>query len=283
MQLLLPPDWYELLSALRSPVTQIDGEEHRNAMFSSMGNGFTFELESLLFYVLARATAYFRGIAGVISVYGDDIIVPTEMAEDLVWVLKFFGFQTNPEKSFWNGSFRESCGGHYDNGVDITPFYIREPVDNVLAVIAVANALRRWVFQDYSPPEGKMAIVCLDSEAEEIWRWLKSLVPSCFWGGMDTSYKYQLVSYDEPHSRLHQEREKVALDQFGAYMLWLNATWKRTQVEDGLVTNQASRETGRLRAKPVRSKVKPDIRTLFHSELCDVPDVGGAEAPQNPG
>ena len=64
---LLPPDWFWYLDLVRSPVTMIDGEVHLNEMFSSMGNGFTFELESLLFYAITRATAYFGGWNGHIS------------------------------------------------------------------------------------------------------------------------------------------------------------------------------------------------------------------------
>jgi len=48
-ELLLPDLWFSLLMALRSPSTSIDGVLHVNEMMSSMGNGFTFEVESLLF------------------------------------------------------------------------------------------------------------------------------------------------------------------------------------------------------------------------------------------
>lgn len=113
---LLPIVWFSALNSLRSPVTVIDKDVHVNEMFSSMGNGFTFELESLLFYAIARTVAYFRGVSGVISVYGDDIIAPTSIAQDIAWVLNYLGFEVNTKKSFWSGPFRESCGGHFING-----------------------------------------------------------------------------------------------------------------------------------------------------------------------
>lgn len=119
----LPALWYSCLDDLRCKSTVMcDYTIHMNQMFSSMGNGFTFELESLLFYAIARATVYHLGIRGVVSVYGDDLIVPTESANYLISVLLFLGFETNVDKSFVDGSFRESCGGHFDNGHDITPF-----------------------------------------------------------------------------------------------------------------------------------------------------------------
>nr|WKV33278.1 MAG: RNA-dependent RNA polymerase [Riboviria sp.] len=64
----LPPCWHSFLFEVRSPIVEIDGEEHWCEMFSSMGNGFTFELESLLFFAFCKATAYFTGTRGTISV-----------------------------------------------------------------------------------------------------------------------------------------------------------------------------------------------------------------------
>jgi hypothetical protein len=101
----LPIHWYSLLDRLRSPVTNIDGYEHINQMFSSMGNGFTFELESLLFYSICRAVAYFTRTPGIISVYGDDLIVPVDISADLEFVLSVLGFQVNALKSFFQRYF----------------------------------------------------------------------------------------------------------------------------------------------------------------------------------
>lgn len=118
----LPVDWFLLMNDLRSPITEIDGVQHENHMFSSMGNGFTFELESLLFWAIVRTVAYFRRTRGAISVYGDDIIAPSSLYEPLVQALSYLGFSVNPDKSFHEGPFRESCGKHWWNGYDVTPF-----------------------------------------------------------------------------------------------------------------------------------------------------------------
>ena len=112
VRLLLPNEWFEYLNDIRSHFTEIDGENHRLEMFSSMGNGFTFELESLIFFVLCRAVQYFTGTPGVLSVYGDDIVLPSEIFYDAEFVLRKFGFSVNSDKSFHTGPFRESCGGH---------------------------------------------------------------------------------------------------------------------------------------------------------------------------
>jgi hypothetical protein len=266
--MMLPPFWFTLLDSTRSPVTNIDGEEHRNEMFSSMGNGFTFELESLLFYVLARATAYFRGVSGVISVYGDDIICPKGMSHDLVSVLKFFGFTVNSEKSSFEGPFRESCGGHYYNGLDITPFFIRKPIDTIVDLIHTANSLRQWsscILPSFSEDRRPLVGV-LDPEVEPIWLWLKGFIPSDLWGGVDTSFKYQLVSNDKPRMRISEETRRKGTG-YGGYLHWHNATWDRDFSSDGVSTSRLTSGTSRFRLKKARISTVDRLLSFFLHEL----------------
>lgn len=192
----LPICWYGLLSDLRSESTDIDGEVHVNQMFSSMGNGFTFELESLLFYAIARSVAFFLGASGHISVYGDDIICPVDMSQDLMWVLSFLGFSPNEEKSHTSGGFRESCGGHYFYGSDVTPFYINRPIELMTDLIEVLNKIRNW--SDESLYGG-----ILDPSLEALWLYGKGMVPRRLWGGTDLGSNSQLVTpHDLPMDRL---------------------------------------------------------------------------------
>jgi hypothetical protein len=256
--LLLPECWHTLLDSLRSPVTIIDGEMHQNQMFSSMGNGFTFELESLLFYVLTRATCFFTGTSGKVSVYGDDIICPTAAAEPLIWVLSYFGFSTNEEKSFISGPFRESCGGHFHDGYDVTPFYVKAPLRFLTDVIDVANKLRQW---GHIPQ-----LSILDPEVEIIWLWLKSYVPSHLWGGEDLSFKYQLVSNDVPAQRLQPETKRMGTGT-GGYLHWLNATWDRTTPSDGVQTSSRLVNRNSYRLRNVRLQAVPRLSSLFIHEV----------------
>lgn len=261
--LLLPETWFTFLDAVRCRVTIIDGEEHRNQMFSSMGNGFTFELESLLFLTIARAVSYFRGEPGVVSVYGDDIICPRATSHYLTSVLRYFGFQVNPDKSFYEGPFRESCGGHYHSGVDITPFYIEEPVTTLTGVIHLANQLRKWAQM------GDCSV--LDPEVEEIWLWLKGFVPQCLWGGDNLSFKYQLVSLDPSHSRL-MEQSKRKESGIGGYYHWLNAARSRNQVKEAIETSSFSVSLSTLRVRKVRESTVPRLNHVFYHEIHgDVP------------
>lgn len=118
VELLLPSDWYHLLNSLRSPLTRMKGKWYYLEKFSSMGNGFTFELETLIFWAIAQE------ISGedLVSVYGDDIIVLAEHAESVLSALAFFGFTPNPKKTFKEGPFRESCGTDTWNGIPVPVF-----------------------------------------------------------------------------------------------------------------------------------------------------------------
>jgi hypothetical protein len=257
---LLPPLWFTLLSAARSPVTLIDGVAHENEMFSSMGNGFTFELESLVFYAIARATAFYRGISGVISVYGDDIICPTEIAEDLVFVLSFLGFETNVKKSFWTGDFRESCGGHYVDGRDVTPFYVKAPIVRLIDLIHLANSIRKWAELESFP--------ILDPEVESLWWHFASMVPRQFWGGHDTSDKSRLVSYWSPKKPYYLvPHRKTLLTGEGGYLYWHDSRGEGTTLST-LVFSERVVERATYRIRPVRKFRCSKPERLFPKEVA---------------
>lgn len=146
LMLVLPDDWFRLLDSLRSKETLWpDGTWRRNEKFVSMGNGFAFELESLLFYAICSAVTH------DVSVFGDDIIVPTDSFDKCCEALSEFGFAVNSEKSFSEGSFRESCG--YDGmlGYDVTPCFIRAIPKMRGDLVKLHNAMRRWLANDVCP------------------------------------------------------------------------------------------------------------------------------------
>lgn len=146
VHLLLPPDWACLLDDMRSHETLWpDGLWRRNEKFSSMGNGFTFELESLVFYALCSA------VTSDVSVFGDDIIVPQSGFDSSVEILTWAGFKVNWEKSYATGNFFESCGAEYFSNVDVTPFYVRTLPKSTDDFVHVHNAIREWVSRDLYP------------------------------------------------------------------------------------------------------------------------------------
>jgi len=116
---LLPIDWALLLDSARSSQVYLDGKGITLEKFSSMGNGFTFPLETLIFWALSSSASDDNWA----SVYGDDIIVTTGSVERVMRILEISGFTLNKKKSYWTGPFRESCGADYIRGIDIRPVY----------------------------------------------------------------------------------------------------------------------------------------------------------------
>ena len=123
---LLPLEWATLLARARTGHVTRKGERLTLEKFSSMGNGFTFPLESLIFWALTSAVCETAHGVDVTSVYGDDIICPTTHYHQVVEVLTAVGFTVNEKKSFHTGPFRESCGRDYYRGIDIRPYYQKD-------------------------------------------------------------------------------------------------------------------------------------------------------------
>jgi len=151
VKILLPPLWYEQLDDLRSKKTLIEGKWVVLEKFSSMGNGFTFELETIIFAALACAVTRegrpfgYRGVGRLgcdVFVFGDDIIVKNGVARPLKSVLEFFGFKLNEEKSFYGDEqFRESCGGDYFSGFPVRPYFLKELPNEPQDYVVFANGL----------------------------------------------------------------------------------------------------------------------------------------------
>lgn len=149
VELLLPDDWVQAMKVCRSKSCVLpSGEVLLLRKFSSMGNGYTFELESLIFWALAKSCTDALDESGLgISIYGDDIVCPVGVVELLVRTLNYVGFETNVRKSFWTGKFRESCGKHFFSGQDVTPFYLKKEVRSQEQFLWLANSIRRLAFR----------------------------------------------------------------------------------------------------------------------------------------
>lgn len=251
---LLPDEWFYLMDDIRSPETEIDGEWHLNEMFSSMGNAFTFELESLLFWAITRSVAYHSGIKGRISVYGDDIICPVGIYDRLRDTLSFFGFTVNEKKSFSAGSFRESCGKHYDASQDVTPFYVRKVPADQSDWIHLLNSFRRWT--------NTGSLNMCDPRYYAIWDRFASVVDRPLHGGDDLDRRDILVVPGiRPLARLVREQrtrlgERRRL-QLGCYLHWLDVTSDRVNNEPVETTNLV--EDGSYVLRRVRAQARSHI------------------------
>jgi len=142
VRLVIPDEWFSLLDACRSTHTLVDKTWVRLEKFSSMGNGFTFELETLLFACVLAVACELK-VGDDLLVYGDDIIVPCAKYREASAVLSACGFSLNQRKSFSTGFFRESCGGDYYCGQNVRPLFSKGPMRTPLEWIALHNALRR--------------------------------------------------------------------------------------------------------------------------------------------
>lgn len=128
--LLLPYDWAEALRSARTGTVALGERLFQLEKFSSMGNAYTFELESLMFWALALATCKVVRCSSTVSVYGDDVVLPTEAVHLYTTVTKFLGFTVNEKKTYRSGGFRESCGADWFFGNNVRPFYQRKLISN---------------------------------------------------------------------------------------------------------------------------------------------------------
>lgn len=219
---LVPPDWYTYLDDIRSHTMLIDGEPHSMEMFSSMGNGFTFELETAIFWSLAKAILDCCDLSqnphNEVFVYGDDIVCSPALAKRISTIFPWFGFKINKKKSYWSGPFRESCGGHYYNGSDVTPFYLRNPLRELPDLLKILNEFRAWIV--------RVDPFCL--EAKPLWDEWARKVPAALRGGKDLGETMCLVS---PHRRRSVLARRVVNEVYypseSAYHLWLAGTANR--------------------------------------------------------
>jgi len=161
VRLLLPELWYTLLNSLRATHTRVGSAWYRLEKFSSMGNGFTFELETLIFCAVARVCARACDVnPETVTVFGDDIIAPAAAGGAICSALSFLGFTVNRSKTFLDGPFRESCGGDYFEGHPVRGVYLeslpREPhewiaLHNKLAAHSLTGARAARLIKAFVP------------------------------------------------------------------------------------------------------------------------------------
>jgi hypothetical protein len=167
---LFSPRWFELFSLFRSPYTTFpDGSVVELEKFSSMGNGYTFELETLIFLATC-IYACGEWDEETMSVYGDDIIIPRKHSQRLIETLDLFGFSVNGSKSFLAGRFFESCGTDWYDSMPVRPFYLsRDPSSHIPYPLQAANALRLYA--------KRRGIGGCDSRFRTLWVKLYQKVP----------------------------------------------------------------------------------------------------------
>lgn len=118
----------QLVATRSAHVLLPDGRKIKLNKFAAMGSAVCFPVEAIAFYSICVAAISIAADDECwtkhcqrVYVYGDDIIIPNEYAEQCITALESVGFKANTLKSYWTGHFRESCGLHAFKGVDVTP------------------------------------------------------------------------------------------------------------------------------------------------------------------
>lgn len=130
-----------------------DGSIEELYMMSSMGNAFTFPLQTILFTCMVLAVYKVMGIKplsprgdgciGNYGVFGDDIACIGGAYPLLVELLTHEGHIVNEHKSYNTGRFRESCGHDYYDGHNVRGVYIQH-LNDACDYYSAANRLTAW-------------------------------------------------------------------------------------------------------------------------------------------
>lgn len=154
LNMLLPREWYNALKLGRTPYYRMGngGKVFYSPSFMAMGIGFTFPVQSLLFHALIWAICDILGVnCNGVSVFGDDLIYPTEIHNYVRATFQDLGFVLNEDKTFVTECFRESCGGDFFDEIDCRPAAPEEMprVLKGISVLALVHKLynslaRRW-------------------------------------------------------------------------------------------------------------------------------------------
>lgn len=208
------PHLSDALSACRSSRAELpSGDIVTLKKFASMGSALTFPIQSMVFFAISCMGTFGHNIpkgvkralksSSCISVFGDDIVVPTDARPSVGALLESFGLKVNIKKSYDRGNFRESCGGDYFRGKDVTIVRLRQDVpsskkdaEGVSSMVALRNHL-------YVHGLWRTASEC-DRILSELIRWLPAPVghPSLSrWTYLPVEADYDHEQYQTPFIR----------------------------------------------------------------------------------
>lgn len=129
--------------------------------FAPMGSAVTFPIQSIVFAIISAFAikrckgsesdlSDLKGDYEQVSVFGDDIIAPTYAYDAIAHLLSECGLKVNPDKSFKEGFFRESCGMDAFGGINVTPAYLLSAYDgspnSMAATIETCNNFHKSGF-----------------------------------------------------------------------------------------------------------------------------------------
>lgn len=115
-----------------------DGTVTRAERYSAMGCGFTFELMTLILVAVMRAVG-----SRACNAFGDDLVVESRYAHDVVDALTHYGLMVNNQKSFTSCTpgFRESCGEDYYKGQTVRVPHLDDEATSLSVLVAFQNRI----------------------------------------------------------------------------------------------------------------------------------------------
>lgn len=216
------PNLWPVLATVRSEFSQLpNGKLIPLSTFAPMGAGICFSIMTtvilgIIAYAYKRCGRDWR--TGHWSVYGDDIIIDSGVADVAEDLLTRAGLVINESKSCYSGGYVESCGLELLHFHDVTPTYIRDPLDTLGAdkiEQIVEHLVQRFFF-------------CTAKQILELsqpvkgWRWNKHL------------QEWTLLV------RVDSAREKLRhLDGFSGLNRWFSI---RTQLDEDKIGGQEVNE-----------------------------------------
>lgn len=252
------PLFRDLVFACRSTRAELpDGGILVLRKFASMGSALCFPIEAIAFFcAMVARRAIELGVPVVVRerrfkdrrlhrdllVFGDDLIVTSQEAP---LVCEFFAelkFRVGLAKSFWKGSFRESCGEDYYDGTRVTPVYCREflpqtrrDVNELVSAVSLGNQLykagywgsARYVRGHVEDILGELPHV--QSESGSLgWQSFQNRRTIQRWNGTLHRFEYRGV-------RLRPSYESCSLSGDPALLKSLLVLNSRTESDDGSI------------------------------------------------
>lgn len=240
----------KLVQACRSTRASLpNGDIIELNKFASMGSALCFPFETLVFRLVLREG--FRR-AGRLSdfyepgshrIFGDDLIVPKEVAHHVMQALVEVGLKVNYDKSFWSGLFRESCGGDYYGGVDVGVIKLRHPLpasQRQPTLFRSAVELHNLLFQGDYPALASSIKHLLCRDVQKLYAARGSSV-TAFWTD-DYSLTRNRMKNSIHQTRAYSFKESKPLDPlqgYGAFRKFLQPAIERD--EDHLERDGRSR------------------------------------------
>jgi hypothetical protein len=165
-----------LMESRCDKVTLPDGSVRQLHMVSSMGNDFTFPLQTIIFSAVVLAVYRALDIKAVMprhdslgnwSVFGDDIIVRRDAYDYVVNLLERIGFFVNHDKSFNTGPFRESCGSDFWSGYNVRGIYCQS-LKTKQDCYSLINRLNVWSANHSIPLPTTIGYILDESRVQNI-------------------------------------------------------------------------------------------------------------------